>query len=310
MISIPTVLVLGAGASQPYGLPLGLTLVSDIINGFAMSGEGLWRLLSRIDTFDRPVREGDIRDFQERLSRSRPPSIDAFLAHQEPAAVNIGKLCIAAVMLNSENRDKTGSPDKTADWYQYLVWEHLMRDATPETFDQNKLSVVTFSYDRSFEWFLDSCVALNWRLRPDQARSLVRNAVPIVHLHGDLGPLDQRGYGTARTESLHDMHVDAVADAAMRIRVAHEGGGTDTFVQAKRLIAEARTVCILGFGYDQTNIANLDLHGTMSVNAKLYGTTMNLRQDQVTLAQERLVRHLEYGNIDALEFLQTYPILR
>lgn len=32
MITIPTVLILGAGASQPYGFPLGSNLVNNIAN--------------------------------------------------------------------------------------------------------------------------------------------------------------------------------------------------------------------------------------------------------------------------------------
>ena len=77
-ITIPTVLVLGAGASKPYGFPLGGELKDLIIKQIREpnndSSIRLSELLSR-----QGISRGDQTEFAERLDQSAHTSVDAFL---------------------------------------------------------------------------------------------------------------------------------------------------------------------------------------------------------------------------------------
>jgi len=55
-----------------------------------------------------------------------------------------------------------------------------------EEFAENRVSFVTFNYDRSVEQFLFTSLK-NTFGRPDGNTSQVLQKVPIVHLHGRLG---------------------------------------------------------------------------------------------------------------------------
>jgi hypothetical protein len=85
LISIPTVLVLGAGASAHCSYPLGRELVAELV-----------RLRGNSDLDHLP--EGWTRELAERfltkLGRSDPASIDAFL-ETNPTHAGLGKYLIA-----------------------------------------------------------------------------------------------------------------------------------------------------------------------------------------------------------------------
>ena len=94
MITRPTVFILGAGASAPYGFPLGERLVQLIID----------------EVQDNPVFVADIQEanqgadlqsFVTELRRREPHSIDEFLQrHQE--FLKSGKACIARALIPFE----------------------------------------------------------------------------------------------------------------------------------------------------------------------------------------------------------------
>ena len=75
--------------------------------------------------------------------------IDAFLTVGQ--SFNVGKLAIAYCLMLFEDETKLYQPDgdlRGGNWYAYLVGK---LDLTFEEFGNNKLSIVTFNYDRSLE---------------------------------------------------------------------------------------------------------------------------------------------------------------
>ena len=59
-------------------------------------------------------------------------------------------------------------------------------DSTFEEFGNNKLSIVTFNYDRSLEhYLLNSLMTLHGKTRDECAQALKK--IPIVHVYGQLG---------------------------------------------------------------------------------------------------------------------------
>lgn len=80
-------------------------------------------------------------------------------------------------------------------------------------------------------------------------------AVEIIHVYGQLGkiaiPVGDRVYG-----HLED---DDAAQAARDITIIGRAPDSPYFQRAQQAIAEADFLAILGFGFDETNIANLKL---------------------------------------------------
>ena len=77
-----TVLILGAGASAPYGFPTGQALIDWICGEFVGVAGGLG------------VGEVEVKQFVSRLRRSGANSIDLFLEHN-PDLQRTGKIAIA-----------------------------------------------------------------------------------------------------------------------------------------------------------------------------------------------------------------------
>ena len=145
MITIPTVLVLGAGASYPYGFPTAKELRILICEAFTNPNTPASRLLGEASGHSP---DGFFR-FREAFLKSGQPSVDAFLEWR-PDFLAIGKLAIAYCLLPFEDESKLFTPpgNRGGDWYQYLS---VKLNASFEDFGSNKLSIITFNYDRSLE---------------------------------------------------------------------------------------------------------------------------------------------------------------
>jgi len=121
LISENTLFVLGAGASAPYGLPLGSelrTLTCDMGN---QNNAVIDRVLQ-----DGEFTLGDIRRLSRIFLESNVPSIDAFLETQHHL-LDIGKALIAAIISSKEDPNKISSEHTQDHWYRQL-WSVLRDD--------------------------------------------------------------------------------------------------------------------------------------------------------------------------------------
>ena len=115
-------LILGAGASAPYGYPLGAGLVNTIVGlTDADNRSGLFPVLLG----DQSFRE-QVGDFHARLLRSETGSIDDFLESNRDYG-DLGKVCIAAA-LTLWGPPAGHAPQPERHWYRYL-WERLRQGA-------------------------------------------------------------------------------------------------------------------------------------------------------------------------------------
>jgi len=120
MIEKPTVLILGAGASMPYGFPSGEGLMQEILEEIRPnSGKELFRVLLRFG-----YEAGDIDDFYYSLSRSQKFSVDEFLEHRTDF-MEMGKMAITLTLPTYEKRDELFEQKSDKDWYRYL-WVKLV----------------------------------------------------------------------------------------------------------------------------------------------------------------------------------------
>lgn len=114
MITTPTVLVLGAGASCPYGFPTAKELKNRICEVFS-NPDVISRLAKGLD------RSSDqFVEFREAFWKSSTSSVDAFLEGR-PEFLDVGKLAIAYCLIPFENEpDLYSPPPGDGDWYLYL----------------------------------------------------------------------------------------------------------------------------------------------------------------------------------------------
>lgn len=285
-----TVLILGAGASLAYGLPLGKGLLEKIcellpqhektqMNASAMDlfnalnndvkSRNSWRSVSRKDLSSALI------DFRSRLIESDPKSIDEFLSRDFGAANDvyraIGKLSIACVIAAHESALKilNATPNSNIDdWYRYL-WQDCL-NANCRSLDDvkaKKLQIISFNYDRSLEYFLGRRLAATYFADPGTVLdsdsyaawcrsgfSTVENDFEITHPYGTLGPLSTVPYGDASNSRNYGPQM------AANIKViGEERCYDDGFAKAKDWLSSAQRVVFLGFSYDRVNMERLGL---------------------------------------------------
>lgn len=113
MITRPTVLILGAGASQAYGFPLGADLLRGITDALGGTGsESPAQVLAEASR--RSL--GDVERFRSELLRARRLSIDTFIESRREDYDVIGRCAIAQHLLRLESDDGL-FPSLEKDWY-------------------------------------------------------------------------------------------------------------------------------------------------------------------------------------------------
>lgn len=294
MIRGKTVLVLGAGASYPYGFPLGRELLLTICKrlgeeSFNSEMDQLlwWQLLE----LGFPVEE--LRSFREDLLKSGQPSVDFFLELRKEYS-EVGKACIAGVLLPLEGGDWVtrgirgeGSEKRLRQrWYEdlFLAIRH-----GKESFAENELSIVTLNYDRSLERFLFDAIQGSFGVDDREAVELLES-IPIYHVYGSLGEFDV-DVGRRRPD------VEGIGKAAANIRVMSDDSSEDKEDPVKpwsnsiRAIEQADRVVFLGMSYWRLNVERLHLRIKGSDQRTFWGTTYGMGLAEVEMAKEALCGH-------------------
>ena len=267
MIKEKTVLVLGAGASIPYRFPSGRQLVRDILN---IQANRLYAFLNDI-----PIHLA--QEFLKELDSANPLSIDTWL-EKNNKFINVGKAAIAHVILkcedteelkkNYENRyfESLGTDNPLdPNWYQYL-FDRLTRECNNlEQFGDNKLSVITFNYDRSLEQYLWTSLVSTFTGHGIDAYVEQIKKIEIYHIYGSLGPLPLQkakgpfvDYGKKtqdqNTYQLCVNNINIISDAP-----SNEQEPVDPYLHAHNLLENAQRVYFLGFGFHPLNVTRLGL---------------------------------------------------
>jgi hypothetical protein len=309
VVKRPTVLILGAGASAPFGFPSGRELRDKITTGLRKEVNQLFQLLVAAG-----FKAELITGFRDKLLRSGQPSVDVFLEHQ-PDFVVVGKTAIAASLTPLEDEDRLfGGKDN---WYEYLfskLGPSMLEDVAP-----SRLSVITFNYDRSLDHFLYTALRNAYDLSPEKAAKYVLVGTPIVHVYGELGGLPSLGGGPG-VRSYQPVEpanaVDAAKLTSKAIKIMYEGGSDDNLAlgQAQKLVREAQVICFLGFGYLQENLKRLRLDQRTD-GAEVWGSAFGLGAGQMAPIQTFFGNHGSKSHIklgkadqDVLEFLRQHPV--
>jgi hypothetical protein len=289
MITKPTILILGAGASVPYGFPSGRNLKTiilrrlfqdDIIGSYGPMG----------------FEKGIILRFRAEFRQSGVDSIDAFLEHR-PEFINLGKNAIAEALIPFEQEQLLFPP--VNDWYGYLLNQ---LNAQHNQFANNRLSILTYNYDRSLEWYLYKALKARFGLNDENALIMIKS-IPIIHLHGKLGNLPWEENGRPYHESLDRPEIYMSRD---KIKIIHELNPDDAeFQRARHLLSERSQIIFLGFGYNRTNIQRLQ-PANWANPERVLGTAFDLTALDTIKAAKDIDHVVEFGerDWDVLRFLR------
>jgi hypothetical protein len=245
VIQKPTVIVIGAGGSIPYGFPSGYALYQIILSGLSDKDDAF--LCQACFPGDRM---SGLR-LRESLLRSPVMSIDQFLERRSDM-LQIGKRAIARALIPFERELELFDRSKGPRWYEYL-WRAM--GAEFEDFHKNRVSFITYNYDRSLEHFL-FCALMNVYGKSAADVLPVFNRIKIIHVHGTLCPYEHGGrVGRTYREETTEEIIDKTASC---IKIIHEKIDEEAhFAEAVDLLCNAERIAFIGFGFDPTNVRRL-----------------------------------------------------
>jgi hypothetical protein len=281
MLSKKTVVILGAGASMPYGFPSGQQLLQE-----AQSYETPDRLAGFINT---PARAG-AEAFFAALRGTLDQSIDAMLETLPPPVVEGGKGFIARFLLDREYDARTRGPKPHPDQkklgYRWLphLW-NILDFRSLKDFRATPIQFVTYNYDRSLEHALFEAITVKFPgSTPDQCREAM-DCIGPIHLHGQLGPLPELA-GASGTVPYGGGGASGPTDkdcmiATQAIQIVHEPTPqSEPFIRARAAIAWADRIIFLGFGYSKTNVDRLLLKDCLRKEANVFLCVLGFTEAQ------------------------------
>jgi len=271
MIMNPTVLVLGAGASMLYGYPSGRELFFRILNNLNIATD--MDIQGRLTGLG--IKTDQIKNFRTELAYADPPSVDAFL-ELRPEFLEIGKLAMALCLLPCERESHffnfNWPEDKPASWYRYLMDKLVALNL--DEFKHNKLSIITFNYDRSLEYYLFTSLMHRYG-KADRECVGALSRIPILHVHGSLGPLPWQEGGAPRPYKFTDNPQEVRAAAEQIIVMSEKQEDAPIFFRAFELMQSAEKIFFLGFGYHDTNLRRMKI-GLLAGKTNKFGTSLGL----------------------------------
>lgn len=287
MIDVPTLFILGAGASKPYGYPTGIELRSEIINNFSSD---LKILLDRSSLQNRPKDsiQREAQKFIENFSRSPVNSIDKYLA-LNPIFSSIGKIAITMCILKKEKTsnflEKMDFRQSNEDWYRLIFNRMIATLKLPEDFKKfrdNKVAFITYNYDRSLEYFLYNGFYYTFWQNRDTLMIKMKEYVPfpIIHAYGQVNTLQTVDWPDSSNYGGDFDYFQEIENLSKGIRVIGEKAD-DIKAEVKKLISEYKRIFFLGFGYAIENLDALDLPMDNADDWDIYGTAKGLTKKEI-----------------------------
>lgn len=250
-----TCLILGAGASKPYGFALGRDLKTLILKYCASKPT---------DCAPDEVEKtwGVLEHFARKFEEDSSETIDQFLltlpdGEEERELREHGKMALARVLGNDEI--PVNNPrDRYRDWY-----EDAFRCADLLSQAGEKLRVVTFNYERSFEYYGSLAAQECLGGSVQDSRSRFQDQIEIAHVYGQLLPLPWIIDGSSRDDPVAE-YGDIAGWPAWKAREKMRTVNLGTPCPATRdrccrWIREAEYILVLGFGYDDSNLKHIGL---------------------------------------------------
>ncbi|WP_295708998.1 hypothetical protein [uncultured Brevundimonas sp.] len=324
-----TTLIIGAGCSAEYKLPIGDGLKDHIADELGRMGRqdrnnGFVVISSRGS--DEVLLNAVVQAGQRRRARDwhviangmapgirHASSIDRYLhLHRDnEAIVTIGKVAIARSILAAEQdshlgRDSIDLPGiKNAlggqpHWLQQLVFR-LQEDVSLESMMSmfSNMTIITFNYDRIIEHYLFHAVQDLGGFDPQTAAQIM-TGLKIIHPYGKIGRLPwQKEPGDALPFGhWENLHWETVIQAGERLRTFTETIEEDDLIDAiKGAVNHAEQIVFMGFSFLPQN---LDLMGAESESsASSIWATSYMESESNVRAASKLIKKMLRGKARA-----------
>jgi hypothetical protein len=312
-----TVFVLGAGASCPYGYPSGAQLRRQICLDFQRKYSEYFKP-NQPNQSERIDRSEQINKFIKAFDESSKQSIDLFMATRRKLAP-IGKYIIAFEIFEAEKRSQFREKAKVTqewysrsrpesrtkefvekgyfqgeDWYLYL-FNRLTDDLTePDIlpdFSDDRISFITFNYDRSLEQFLYESLSSLFEdsLKPQIIQCLKK--LKILHVYGQIAPLKWQDSNEG-VDYRPEISEGLLQKAANYIKTIYEQKESPDINEALRLLSQGGQIFFLGFGYAPENMDVLGLPGLIPQTCWVYGTAFGANDKEVKRIRNRIIEGL------------------
>lgn len=320
MLKDKTLFIVGAGASDDYGLPVGKRLQQQILELLTRFPDHSNGAVGRAENALHHFASEERRSVGELLAKGREiavalalaPSIDAYIEnHQHDADIALlGKLGIAACLLDSEQGcplflrpgQGNGSLDHAALSQTWLgqLFQILIEGHTKETMHTmlDDASFVVFNYDRCIQQFLRYAISNYFRVPPSVAEEIVTRC-RIYHPYGSLG------YGSSKNGSPFGGRDNmGTISAPNLLRVAQDLRTYSEYVEdieavkaTKAALSSTNTIVYLGFAFHRQNVRLLQKiapKGATRAIATVYGIPEAahnvVKNDMVTIQQTAAIR--------------------
>lgn len=290
MIDIETVFILGAGASNPYKYPTGKELSNYICSTFKsqfpeiLSRENITPTVGKLSY--------DADKFSKIFEDSTTPSIDLWLA-RNPNFSDIGKLAIILSIFDAERKSKFREDiEPGQDWYSYLyhrMTNSLIDPDSYKNFRNNKVTFITFNYDRSLEHFLYESLGSSFRSASEREIFEELNEIPIYHVYGKITDLPWESHSNIATaidylkpddDPYLRFSIDFLQKLTINIKIVHEREQHDCS-EIHDKISSAERIFFLGFGYAQENLEILQIGKTLNDDQAIFGTALGFRAKEI-----------------------------
>lgn len=307
-----TVFVVGAGASDDFGFPVGKRLQEEIANLLRVNHsteDNLHRVInfSLSSINERGLNYHLLHQHCDWMADTilLSPSIDTFLdknAAIGDATSYLGKLAISHIIASREDSSMLAvEPDKKLNWAALSqtwigkVWA-LMNEGGAERKVANPLentAFVTFNYDRCIEQFLALAISQSYQIPYDDGVAIAAN-IPCEHVYGSLGTLRAGQRFSEFGSGAHPAHAGALAE---RIKTFTEQVDSITAENICRLLHEANRVVFLGFSFGGINLRFLDTTRSEKAHLKqVFGTAFDMSEEDKILAQDWADNCFRRGN--------------
>ena len=315
MIKIPTTFILGAGASKPYGFPLWSELSDKIITELSNQDSAIYRAM--ID--GREAKPETIKTLIARLPNySTVDELIGAYHTNHPEDPEVRRVANAAVFHFIGELEKPEFLNQTSGhWYQTL-WERMNEDADLTTFAQNASRFVTFNYDSSLEGYLYS--ELYKRVHSQETLRILNrdwhnfDKDHFVHVHGWAKHFEPwngfYGSGVNQIEKYYfeNSHTKTSLNTVKSISEANPD--SQPYQRAREWIEACERCVILGFGFAESNIENLQLFD-IARGKQVFVSATNMPPARIANLKQRFEQvapEVVFGSPkeDALEFLNNH----
>jgi hypothetical protein len=334
MISNKTVFIVGAGASCEVGMPSGWELKQLIAE----------KLLYKFENGQRTTQgDGTILDMLGLLERDINPyvaaareiskamplalSIDNYLhTHSEDKhAVVVGKAVIAATIMEKEAETKLAHPsheilnfsELEESWHTILaqmLFEGVDKTEIGDIFD--RVSVVTFNYDRCIEHYMVNAVQRYFKVSREEAEKACRK-FEVFHVYGQIGKLPwQVGPGEKSTPFGTLPEPRNLLRISQDIRTFTEGEKDGAgMAEMRSLISSAESVIYLGFSFGLINMDILTVAAdgpdktVLATAYKISDPNLHAIREVVgrsLIGAQNKITRLDFSDSTCLDFMKKY----